>query len=99
VIHPSLTSVSPGTQNVQLLRIAITTDGPNNPIHLTSLVFNAMGATSAQVSSAALYFTGTSTTFSTANPVGNTINNIQSGNNTFTLSGGGIACPQGTNYF
>jgi len=96
VIHPSLAPVSAGTQNVQLLRIAIATEGLLNPIELIGLDFDGMGATPSQVSSATFYFTGTSDVFSTTNLLG-TINNIAPGNNFFSFTG--VPCPQGTNYF
>ena len=70
VIHPSLNDVMPGTAGVQILRIAVNTSGAVNPLSVTDINFSAKGATTAQVTSANLYYTGLDDAFSTSNLVG-----------------------------
>lgn len=70
-----------GTQNVQILRMEVVTTGLQNPINATQFNFALAGTmTSADISSAKVYYTGASTVFSTANPFGS--------NDTFSAKSG-----------
>jgi len=71
VIHPDLTDVDPGDEDVIILRVGIETQGSLNPLSLLSMKFGAKGTDDNHVSAAKLYYTGTSTIldFTTAQPL------------------------------
>lgn len=95
------TDVNAGSSNAQILRVEVEVNGANAPLTLTKIGFNTNGTTSlTDVSTIKAYFTGSSTTFSTATPFGNAIANPTNTTIDFTgsqkLIGGGTATK---NYF
>jgi len=95
-IHPTLNSVPAGNIDTRMLRVAVQTLGALTPVSLTAMSFNAKTATTAQVSGAKLYYTGTSTTFSSANQLGAFVAAPVAGNFNFTFN---QSVPAGTHYF
>ncbi|MEO7311985.1 MAG: GEVED domain-containing protein, partial [Chitinophagaceae bacterium] len=98
--QPVVTSVVAGTVGQQIIRVEVVVNGTINPLSVTQLVFNTNGTTNgADIDSARVYYTGTSTTFATTNKFGTT---AQAPNGSFSFSGaqtltGGTA--NTTNYF
>ncbi len=85
-----------GFANQPIIRLEVTTTGANDPLTLSSITFNTTGTTStSDIASAKVFYTGTSTTFSTATQFGSTVNNPSG---TFTISGS-QTLSSGTNYF
>ncbi len=68
----STASVSAGTLNAQILRTVIVVTGANTPMTLTQLNLNTNGSTNAATDllNAKVYYTGSSTTFSTTTQFG-----------------------------
>jgi hypothetical protein len=88
--------VGVGFTNQPIIRLEVTMQGAADPLSLTSITFNTTGTTNvSDIASAKVYYTGTSTTFSTTTQFGSTINN-PSGTMTFT---GSQQLQAGTNYF
>lgn len=96
----STSSVSAGSSNQQILRVAVEVTGAANPLSLTEMNFNTTGTNNtANVSNAKVYYTGTSSTFGTTNQFGTTVANP---NGTFTVTGSQVlsgAVANTTNYF
>lgn len=101
VTHPVTTDVNVGTTDAQILRVEVIVNGATQALSLNNLHFNTNGSTTfADIASAKVYYTGTSSTFSTATQFGTTISaptsNLLSFAGSQALSGGGAAT---TNYF
>ncbi|RYY35926.1 MAG: T9SS type A sorting domain-containing protein [Sphingobacteriaceae bacterium] len=96
----STAAVTGGTLNQQIIRVQVVTTGQLSPLNLTSLSFNTNGSTNpADIASAKVYYTGTSTTFATTTQFGSTVTNP---NGSFAVTGsqalaGGTT--NTTNYF
>jgi uncharacterized delta-60 repeat protein len=89
-------SIAPGTNDVEIIKYAVTMIGSTSPESLTGLQFNTTGTTAASdVTSARVYYTGTSNAFSTATPYGSVVN---SPNGTYNVSAS-QPLVDGTNYF
>ncbi len=73
----STSAVTGGTLNQQIIRVQVVTNGQASPINLTSLSLSTNGSTNAatDIAAAKVYYTGTSTTFSTTTQFGSTVNN------------------------
>ena len=88
--------VGVGYTNQPIIRLEVTMQGAADPLNLTSITFNTTGTTNvSDIVSAKVYYTGISTTFSTATQFGSTINNPSG---TFTITGS-QQLQAGTNYF
>ena len=68
-------TVAPGDPNVDIIRYAINVSGTVSPQSVSQLQFNTSGSTApaTDISSAQFYYTGTSSTFSTATPFGSSV--------------------------
>ncbi|MGQ9819711.1 MAG: immunoglobulin domain-containing protein [Candidatus Kapaibacteriales bacterium] len=89
-------AVGIGFTNQPIIRLEVTMQGAADPLSLTSITFNTNGTTNtADISSAKVYYTGTSSTFSTTTQFGSTVNNPSG---TFTISGN-QQLSAGINYF
>ena len=87
--------ISPGSTG-DIIRIAVTTGGDLSPLSATSFTCSTSGTTStADISGARLYYTGTSPAFSTATPFGSA---VSSPSGSFTITGSQTLA-EGTNYF
>lgn len=88
--------VSPGGTNKQIIRIRTYVSGSTgSPMSLSSIILNTAGSTSAvDIAAANVYYTGTSSAFSTATQFGTT---VSSPSGSFTVSGT-QALPVGINY-
>ncbi|MCF8254808.1 MAG: hypothetical protein K9I36_05870, partial [Bacteroidia bacterium] len=66
--HPKTTYVTPGSSNNEILKIAVITSSTGSPISATSFSLNTTGGgnDTLNISSAKLYYTGNSSTFSTS---------------------------------
>lgn len=85
-----------GFTNQPIIRLEVTTQGATDPLTLTSITFNTTGTTNtSDIAAAKVYYTGTSSTFSTAVQFGSTVNNPSG---TFTITGS-QTLSAGTNYF
>ncbi|MFN7311928.1 MAG: BNR-repeat neuraminidase N-terminal domain-containing protein, partial [Bacteroidota bacterium] len=94
--HPNLLPLLPGSTNQQIARVEFVTSGTASPFNLTQLSFNTNGTSNtAGISNAKVYYTGTSTTFSTATQFGSTVNTPNGG---FSVNGS-QELVNGTNYF
>ncbi len=94
-------SVTAGTINQQIIRVAVVVNGDLNPLSVTQLNLNTNGSTNpaTDISAARVFYTGTSTTFSTTTQFGTTVNTP---NGSYIVSGsqvltGGVS--NTTNYF
>ncbi|MBU1718601.1 MAG: T9SS type A sorting domain-containing protein [Bacteroidetes bacterium] len=76
----------------------VTTGGPANPVSATSFTFNTNGSSNptGDITSAKLWFTGTSNSFATTSQLGST---FASPNGSFVINGFSQALAYGTNYF
>ncbi|HSF87888.1 MAG TPA: GEVED domain-containing protein, partial [Saprospiraceae bacterium] len=74
-IQKELSSVSPNQPNQEILKVELVTNGNLSPFHATSFTFNTSGSTNpgTDITNAKLYYTATSTAFSTSNQFGETI--------------------------
>jgi photosystem II stability/assembly factor-like uncharacterized protein len=74
-VQKELSSVSPNLANQEILKIEIVTNGNLSPFNATSFTFNTTGSTNpaTDIANAKLYYTSTSSAFSTANQFGETI--------------------------
>ncbi len=88
---------TPASTNQEIVCIEVVTTGPTSPISITDFELTTLGSTSpgTDVINAKLYYTGTSSTFSTATQFGSPLSGP---NGTFTISGT-QALSEGTNYF
>lgn len=88
--------VGVGFTNQPIIRLEVTMQGAADPLSLTGITFNTNGTTNtADIVNAKVYYTGISSTFSTTNQFGSTVNNPSG---TFTITGNQQLSP-GTNYF
>ena len=97
-VQASTANVCPGTLNNQIVCVqVVTADGLSNPLTADSFTFNTGGGTTdvADIANATLFYTGTSSSFSTTTQVGSTNN---SPNGSFTISPSQTLA-LGTNYF
>ncbi|MFN3305838.1 MAG: BNR-repeat neuraminidase N-terminal domain-containing protein, partial [Candidatus Kapaibacteriota bacterium] len=89
-------SVGVGFSNQPIIRLEITTQGATDPLTLSSITFNINGTTNvSDITAAKVYYTGTSTNFSTSTQFGSTVRNPSG---TFSVTGSQTLSP-GTNYF
>ncbi len=98
IVQASTANVCPGTLNNQIVCVQVVTDdGLSNPLTADSFTFNTGTGTTdvADISNAKLFYTGTSSSFSTTTQVGSTNN---SPNGSFTISPSQTLA-LGTNYF
>jgi hypothetical protein len=76
VTQGSTASVVAGSENQQIIRTVVVANGLNYPLEVTQLDYNTTGSTNpADIANAKVYYTGTSTTFSTANLYGTVVAN------------------------
>ncbi|MCX7909659.1 MAG: immunoglobulin domain-containing protein [Ignavibacteria bacterium] len=88
--------VGPGFTNQPIIRLEITVSGSANPLSVSSITFNTTGTTNtADITAARVFYTGTSTTFSTSTQFGSTVSNPSG---SFTITGS-QTLSAGTNYF
>ena len=87
----------PSSTSNQIIQVQVVTNGSDSPFNMTSIVCNTNGSTSpgTDIANAKMYFTGTSSTFSSANQFGST---FTSPNGTFTFNGSQVLST-GINYF
>jgi|GEM_PF-2530243 len=84
-VQPSSAIVTPGSVNQQILRANVVVTGSLFPLSVTELTFNTNGTTNpSDILNARVYYTGTSTSFSTATLFGTAVANP---NGTFTVTG------------
>jgi hypothetical protein len=91
-------TVAPGATNQAILQIPVVVGGGTNPaLTLTQLIFNTTGSTSAatDILNAKIYYTGTTSTFSTTNLFGT----VSGPNGSHTVNGSQTLAAVGTNYF
>jgi hypothetical protein len=93
-------SVALGSVNQPVIQIQVNTGpGTLSPLTISSLTFNTNGTTSTtDILSARIYYTGTSSTFSTATAFGSTITSFPGGSTPIPVSGSQILSA-GINYF
>lgn len=106
MVYSSCTTIQDNTSNVakpannqELIGIQIVTGGgPANPVSATSFTFNTNGSTNASgdITSAILWYTGTSNSFATTTQVGSV---YASPNGSFTINSFSQTLAYGTNYF
>ncbi|MBU0487974.1 MAG: hypothetical protein KKD31_08505 [Bacteroidetes bacterium] len=91
------TDVILGSSNKQIVGVEIVVTGIGDPLLANSFAFNTTGTTnpSGDISNARLYYTSTSSTFSTSNQVGST---VASPDGSFAFNPGQQLI-EGTNYF
>ena len=97
-VQASTANVCPGTLNNQIVCVQVVTDdGLSNPLTADSFTFNTGTGTTevGDIANAKLFYTGTSSSFSTTTQVGSTNN---SPNGSFTISPSQTLA-LGTNYF
>lgn len=87
-------NVAAGTADVEMLNFCLTTENTEPALQPTLFHFNT-GNTQAVIEKATLYYTSTSSTFSTANKVGE----VTVTDNEFTIPASGISLREGENYF
>lgn len=87
----------PGSSNVQILRVKVSTTGSLSPLSVNRMVFNTAGSTNpaTDIASATVYFTGHSNTFSSAVSFGS----MSSPNGNFAINGTATILPLADNYF
>ena len=74
--HPSTAVVLQGAQNQAILRVEVVASGNFNPMTVNNMLFSTNGTTSvADITSARLFYTGTSATFAATTQVGAAIAN------------------------
>lgn len=99
-VQLATTSVAAGSADQQIIRVGVLVSGANNALTLTQLNFNTNGSTTAaNIASAKVYYTGTTSAFSNAVQFGNS---VSSPNGVFAINGSqvlqGLAV-NATNYF
>ena len=81
----SSAAVASGSTNNQIIAVPVVTNGGANPLSVTSLTFNTTGTTlAANITSAKVYYTGTTKSFSSATQFGTT---VSSPSGSFTING------------
>jgi hypothetical protein len=96
VIQPNTDNVAVGTGDVEIIGIKVETNNTANPLNLTKLILSTQGTTDASdISSAKVYYTGSSSTFATTSQFGST---VSSPSGSFTVNGT-QTLQAGTNYF
>ncbi len=94
--QPNVGNVPVGATNQEIIRVKIETQYTGSPLSATSFTFNTLGTTAvSDISSAKVYYTGTSAVFSTATAFGTA---YASPSGAFTITGS-QALNAGTNYF
>jgi hypothetical protein len=90
------TPVGTGTFNAEIIGVPVAVTGSTSPISATSFTFNTTGSTStANMTAAKVFFTGSNPAFAATNQFGATVNNPSG---SFTVNGSQVLGP-GTNYF
>ena len=87
-----------GKSDVQIIGIQVVTAGAISPLTLNSFVINPKSTVLSDIASYRIYYTSTTATFSTGNPVIPATTGIITGDNTVTPSTA-VTLAQGTNYF
>lgn len=88
--------VTPGSNNQELLRIAVQTSGVSNPKAATSVAINLNGTTAvSDLSNISLFYTGSSAAFATTQQFGTA---VSASNGIITFTGTQVLS-QGVNYF
>ncbi|NBO22553.1 hypothetical protein EBU94_04335, partial [bacterium] len=88
-----------GRSNIPVVRLEVVTTGLAEGLTLSSLSINANGTSNfSDISSYRVYYTGTSSTFSTSNPITGLLSGINSSNIVITPSSP-VTILSGTNYF
>lgn len=83
--QPNTTAVNAGTTNADVIRLEVTVINSGCPLVVSQIQFNTNGTTNvADLTNAKVYYTGTSTTFSTTTAFGSAIANP---NGTLTFTG------------
>jgi hypothetical protein len=92
--------MSAGEQNQEIICLKIVCSGSLNPLELSDIVLRTDGTTSplTDISNAKIWFTGTSSTFTTSSQFGATFANPPSAGTDMTISGTQVLNP-GNNYF
>jgi len=74
-VQKNLSSVSPNQTNQEILKVELVTNGNLSPFSATSFTFNTNGSSNpaTDITNAKLYYTSTSTAFSSADQFGETI--------------------------
>ncbi len=74
-VQKNLSSVAPAQTDQEILKVELVTNGNLSPFSATSFTFNTNGSTSpvSDIANAKLYYTATSSAFSTTNQFGETI--------------------------
>lgn len=91
------TLVNPNTQNNPVIRVEVNTNAGCPAIDASSFTFNMNGTTSlSDIENARLYFTGTSSSFSTISQLGST---VISPSGSFIINGFSQPLKSGINYF
>lgn len=93
-VTKAIGNVAAGTTDVEMLHFCLTTENTEPALQPTLFHFNT-GNTQAVIEKATLYYTSTSSTFSTANKVGE----VTVTDNEFTIPASGISLREGENYF
>ncbi len=84
-VQSSSSAVAAGSIDQQIIRTVVVVSGFDNPLSVTQLNFNTTGSTNpADISNAKVYYTGSSTTFGTATPLGSVVANP---NGSFSVTG------------
>ena len=98
--QPNTTVIAAGSVNQDIIRLEITVNGSINPLSVSQIDFNTNGTTlPANITNAKVFYTGTSTTFSTTTAFGTAIANP---NGNFSATGSQIltgALTNTVNYF
>ncbi len=102
VEQPNTDLVSQGAQDQQIIRIKVVTSGADPAISATSFSLTTNGSTSgtnnSDIENAKLFYTGSSTTFTTTTQFGSTVTNFTTGSGAFVISGS-QTLNDGANYF
>ncbi|MDD3686081.1 MAG: BNR-repeat neuraminidase N-terminal domain-containing protein, partial [Bacteroidales bacterium] len=100
VTQLNTTIISAGAQNQEILCLKIVCSGSLNPLEVSDIVLRTDGSTSPliDIENAKIWFTGTSSTFSTSSQFGATFANPPSAGTDMTISGTQVLNP-GNNYF
>jgi hypothetical protein len=102
VVQNIVSKVGQGTSNNQIIRVKVTTALTGSPAYVSQLDFSTLGGgnDSANIASASVYYTGSSSTFATTNLFGTTVfSPIATGSiGAFNVTGNAL-CPNGDNYF
>jgi hypothetical protein len=95
-LQPNTSNVSPGNTNQDIIAVRVNMTGALSPLNVTSITFNTTGTTNpADIAKAKVFFTGSSSTFSTTTQFGS---DVISPSGTFSVTGT-QALVGGANYF